>query len=122
MRDATAWAIADNHERPTVTQKHMEWAIRDALWRIEPVKNKCEEFLGKSDETKARDKIVLALKKEGGKCSRKKIAKWWPHWNSLDERIRQAAVDGLQRDGIVSVTVSGASRNKGEQMLILLSC
>ena len=121
VRVASGIAISCNPRKPIISLGVMNWAIDRQMDLAINTESVCRDNLGKSQEALCRDRIVYAVKKEGGACSRKKVGKWWRGWSEIDERVRQAAVDGLQRDGIVSVTVSGASRNKGEQIFVLLS-
>jgi hypothetical protein len=98
-----------------------EYAKKWQLYLTDYKERACEEYLGKTKESICREKIIAALKRENGRCSRKRIAAWWRGWAEVDERIRQAAIDGLERDGVITVELSNAKRNRGEQILRIYS-
>ena len=98
-----------------------EYAKKWQMFLTDYKERACEQYLGKTKESICREKIMAALKKEGGRCSRKRIAAWWRGWSEVDERVRQAAIDGLERDGVIEVELSNAKRNRGEQILRISS-
>jgi hypothetical protein len=121
LRCGSVLAVFTDHKTPILTDYMLKWAIewqRAIAFEIEGL---CQENLGKSAEAMCRDKILFALDKEDGSCSRCKVGKWWRGWSKVDERTRQAAIDSLVRDGIILVSDSDSNRNKGEQRFVYKS-
>jgi hypothetical protein len=121
LRDASVLAVIADPIKPTLSLNELDWAIRWNEMISNEFQKLCDENLGKGMEAIARDKIVQIIAKQGGRCSRNRIAKYWKQWERLDERVRSAAIEGLERDGIILVGESGAKRNRGHVMLTLLT-
>jgi hypothetical protein len=121
LRIGCLLAIFNDPQKPIVDDYMLRWAIewqRAIALEIEAL---CSENLGKSQEAMCRDKIIFALEKEGGSCSRLRVGYWWRGWKKVDERTKHAAIEGLERDGIIIVSESDAKKNRGEQRLALQS-
>jgi DNA-binding PadR family transcriptional regulator len=82
------------------------------------MEEECHKHLDKSDEQSARDAVLHALGKEkSGGLSRNRIERWSRSWNKLDERVKNAAIDGLVRDGLVTT----GSPKKGSKERVMLA-
>ena len=98
-----------------LAEEHIKKARLSLMRAIEAISDNPEE----SDIPLIQSKILSAIRKEGGRCSRKRIGKWWLGWGEVGERVGQAAIDGLERDGIIEVELSNANRNRGELIFVL---
>jgi hypothetical protein len=119
LRVATILSTFQEPNSPVVCLQTLAWAIE---WQRElalTLERMCEEFLGKGQEKMCRDKIISILEREGGTCSRGRIGNRWAGWDKIDERVKQAAIESLERDGIITVKVSGSNKNRGMQSLTL---
>jgi len=119
LRIASLLAIFTDTQKPAVASYMLAWAIEWQKAIAFEIESLCGENLGKSEEAMCRDKILYALEKEGGSCARSLVGNWWRGWKKVDERIKQAAIDGLLRDGLIDVTENNTGKNKGAQRFTL---
>ena len=110
LRTASLLAIADEPDEPTISLEALEWAITWQQRLAQELERECRDHLDKSDEEMARAAVLHALKQEGGRIGRERIAKHCRAWAKLDERIKTAALEGLSRDGLV--TLGGGQRGR----------
>lgn len=126
LRVASLLAIIDNPDSPLVTLEGLEWAMRWHKRLSVELEGHCTEHLDKTDEQTARDILIKALRAAegtvsgGARVGRNSIGRWSRPWDKLDERVKMAAIESLERDGMIETNRTTSGRYAGAVTLSLL--
>lgn len=98
-----------------LAEEHIKKAKQSLMQAIKALSDSPEE----NDLHFIRSKILFVLKKQDGRCSEKRISRWWREWNKLGRQTKDNAIELLVREGLIQIEYSAANRNRGQKMLVL---
>jgi hypothetical protein len=66
----------------------------------------------------AREKILLAIEKEGGRISLTRIKAWWRGWEKFDKASQDSILEKLKDEGAIVFSQSMSKKNRGARILM----
>lgn len=98
MRLALVCAVSLNPENPIITDECARWGARLAWWSVSVTARAAEERVGDTDEQRAQQRILSAIKARGGVLSQRDLTR---ATQRLDRRFRDAALRTLLDAGML---------------------